>query len=208
MAHKTSPRRRRDRAATAFAAAALFASLCFAAAGAHAQGGGYSCVWSTLPGPTKARLELSARLGAPPIETLLERRGEAGVSNLLTECGVPLDAQSVERAARYLSARTRASVLEAELAAFGLSRRQREIALEAFAPAADRVSLAEEIMALQTRATAGGAAAAAVTGAAGRLADLGPPLGRANRVLAAAEWAAAKILSDGLAAGAAPPPSE
>lgn len=188
---------------------AAAAGLWVVFAGGTASAEDLDCLWSTLTSSDKARLELAVLTGEPPPMTLLNRWGETQIAAHYQRCRIPFDADALQRATRYLSARVTAEILLARLVKDGPALDRIETALAEAAPRAARKDLAEDIMTLQHRSTDGAAARAVASAAqaieqASRRADGASPDPEAILRLAA-EWAAARILADGLEAGAQPP---
>lgn len=168
---------------------------------------GLPCLWDSLTTAEKTRLELAARIGDSPPEALLKRWGEQRFAEHFQRCDLPLEEPVLARGARYLSARAKSETLSAALIWEGVAPKQAVGALDQVAGMAERRVLAQDIMALENRAT-DGPASFAVRGAARLIVSTAPPDRRAALSILAAEWASARILSDGLSLGATPPAPE
>lgn len=158
-----------------------------------------SCLWSALHPLIQLRIETSIRTDGELPSTVIERLGAAGLARHLNRCGFEFDDANLALAARYWIARATLTVYEAEARFAGLDLTEADAALDITAPDAARPGFARRIMAgRDTRADLAIRAAIDTLRALGRRFD--PP---ARRLLA--EYMTARLLADGMSAGARPP---
>ena len=175
------------------------AVFAFLAMNVGARAENFSCLWDSLSTSQQVRLELDARIGAAPLNTIYERWGDERFARYLAACEFAVEPQAVLRVGHYLSARAGAAVAEAELSVLGVETAALNAALDAEAPKKARRDFAVEIMTFDSSVSAG-PAMQAVRAVSARLKGVSAEAQRLARL-----WAINRILASGLEQGAAPP---
>ena len=163
-------------------------------------GGDRRCLWQMLPVVDRLRLEVAARAeeGLPP--SVIQRLGESGLTTILGRCGLSYGEFELALMARYWMARATLEVAMVELDLAGVEPQRADTALLVTAPFAERAALSLEII--------GGnddLAGPSIRAAIQTLDILGPKLTEPQKQRLA-EYFSARIIADGLEAGATPAP--